>query len=551
MDSIDRKLFTSSVDDLRTDFIPAALYQGSYGPYYSYGLPIASDVSDMMSSNELPIAEDQDIPVAEDQDFYLEYDQMHQEAHSPYPSNLSHPSQANGGHSNLGPQGSAINQATFVDPLSQVNQQDLFHRHEHLDNNSMETTFGNHHMVFPLDDTYISPYPPLEDPVGESVLSGGVGGRGSSPTHFTGVFPNMAPPTSSRSVGYHGSARPNRTGASTKMAPPASSSSKRYRGSARPNDTGVSTSMAPPASSSSMGDRVFHVHNNEERGESSRVGGRARPKGRGKFVNPEEALVADRLWNFEASHENTSQQNADSVPLLSHEQFLAAVQQPYDPLWIDKDGLDRSKLAISRSVLKFEKLFLDSVLTVGDIFVLGDMSQGIQQNLRNTALVGGVFFGNSANLSVLTSNQVISVSKLSNWWPDLQLKSAKDPSGYRVLARCKGTQDLAKALVEEDDRLRSSGHNGAWKLVSLFRNGENLGTLDKIRDEYQFWIDQVDEWAARNHQRRRARRAPRGSGLLWRNSRFYQAMPDGTYVPLDDAYQLNPVNQHHNRGLPL
>lgn len=550
MDSIDRKLNTSSVD-LHTDFIPAALYQGSHGPYYTKGYPNASDMSDMMSSNEQPIAEDQDIPVAEGQDFHTEYDQMHQEAHSSYPSNLSHPIQANRGHSNLGPQGSAIDQATFVDPLSQVNPQDLFHRHEHFDNNSMGSTLENHHMVFPLHDTYVSPYPPLEYPIGESVSSGGVRDRGSSATHRTGVFPNMAPPTSSSSTGRHGSARPNYSRLSRKMAPRNSSSSTGYRGSARPKNTGVSTSMALPASSRSMGDRVSRVHHNEERGESSRVGGRACLKGRGKVVNLEKALVADRLWNFEASHENTSQQDAASEPLLSNDQFLAAVQQPYDPLWIDNHGLDRSKLTIQRSNLKFEKLFLDSVLTVGDILVLGDMNQGIQENLRNTALVGGFFFfGNSTNLSVLTSKQVIAVSKLSNWWPDLQMKSVKDPSGYRVLARCKGTQDLAKALVEEDDRLQS-GFSGAWKLVSLFRNGENLGTLAKIRDEYGFWIDQVDEWAASNNQRRRARRCPRGSGLLWHNSKFYQAMPDGSYEPLDDAYQLNPVNQHHNRGPTL
>lgn len=59
-----------------------------------------------------------------------------------------------------------------------------------------------------------------------------------------------------------------------------------------------------------------------------------------------------------------------------------------------------------------------------------------------------------------------------------------------------------------------------------------------IRDEYQFWIDQVDEWAASNNQRRRARHGPPGSGLLWRNSKFYRAMPDGSYEPLDVNYFL-------------
>lgn len=94
-----------------------------------------------------------------------------------------------------------------------------------------------------------------------------------------------------------------------------------------------------------------------------------------------------------------------------------------------------------------------------------------------------------------------------------------------------------KALIEEDHRLRS-GQNGAWKLVSLFRNGTNLGTLAKIREEYSFWMVQVDEWAARNKQRRRARRTGRDSGLTCRDSEL-----------VSDVYQRDPISQYHNRDL--
>lgn len=124
------------------------------------------------------------------------------------------------------------------------------------------------------------------------------------------------------------------------------------------------------------------------------------------------------------------------------------------------------------------------------------------------------------------------------------------PSGYRVLTRCKGTQEIIKALIEEDTRL-AFGQNGAWKLFSLFRMGVDLGNLANIRDDYGFWVNQVDEWAAENKQRRRARRHVRSSGLIWRNSEFYQLQSDGSTEPVDDQHLRNPVYQHHSRTLSL
>lgn len=102
-----------------------------------------------------------------------------------------------------------------------------------------------------------------------------------------------------------------------------------------------------------------------------------------------------------------------------------------------------------------------------------------------------------------------------------------------------------KGLSEEDTRLHH-GKCGAWVDFSMFRNGVNLGTLASIRQEYHFWVDLVDEWAARNNQRRRARRGGRKFGLVWRNSRFFKLLEDGTTEPLEDAHQLHPVNRHHN-----
>ena len=149
---------------------------------------------------------------------------------------------------------------------------------------------------------------------------------------------------------------------------------------------------------------------------------------------------------------------------------------------------------------------------------------------------------------MLTYSKVINISKASNWWPDLQIRSTTDASGFRVLTRCKGTQDLIRDLAKEDNRLPAS-KNGAWNCISVYRDGTNLGALATIRDEYKFWIAKVDQWAASNNQRRRARRAGREPGMIWRDSAFHQILDDGSTAPLDKGYELNPVYHHPIRNL--
>lgn len=283
----------------------------------------------------------------------------------------------------------------------------------------------------------------------------------------------------------------------------------------------------------------------EEQGESHIAGGHPSLKRRRESGDHDESPAAKRLWNFQAYHDRSAQQTPSSEPSLSNDEFAAAVVLPYDPLWIDRYGLDRSNLAIPTGNFKFEKLFMDNVFLTGDIFVIDDFAEGVQHNLHHTALVSS-FLGSSSQTSTHIPSKVIHVSKASNWWPDLQIKSR---TGYRVLPRCKGTQDLIRGIVDEDTRVPAS-RNGAWKHISLYRNGTHLGSLAKIRDEYQLWIAKVDEWAASHNQRRRARREGRESGLVWQDSGFHRMLEDGSTEPVDTQYQLNPVYQYHVRSLP-
>lgn len=143
----------------------------------------------------------------------------------------------------------------------------------------------------------------------------------------------------------------------------------------------------------------MHTHNDECR-ESRAIVGSVGSNRRGKVVDPKEALVAERLWNFEASHESSFNEAAAAELLLADDIFATAVQLPYDPLWIENLMLDRSSFKIPRSNLKFEKLFLDKIIVQGDILVLGDADEGINKNLRNTALVSGclVLLGSYINI---------------------------------------------------------------------------------------------------------------------------------------------------------
>ncbi|MCJ1461437.1 hypothetical protein MMC07_000034 [Pseudocyphellaria aurata] len=82
-----------------------------------------------------------------------------------------------------------------------------------------------------------------------------------------------------------------------------------------------------------------------------------------------------------------------------------------------------------------------------------------------------------------------------------------------------------------------------WSDIRLFRDGADLGTLAKIRDDYAAWADHLDGWAASAGQPRRARRAPTGSGLRWANGAFNRVLADGSLEKLDDQIHVDPANR--------
>lgn len=303
----------------------------------------------------------------------------------------------------------------------------------HIDLPSTHVTFGTHDMISSsvvgdhgTSGQYIGQYivPSSSSTVGdrgqstlpytnfhheeERALSAGVGNRGSSPKAIP-LRSHHVLLGSSRSTSGYGSLN-LRPKDGNHHVPLGSSRSTGGRGSLnlRPKDGNL----------------------DEKRGESHSAGGRPSLKRCRETGDHDETSAAKRLWNFGISRDTSSRQSPSSEPSLNNDEFAAAVVLPYDPFWIDRHGLDRSKLNIPYSNLKFEKLFMDNVLLMRDIFVLGDFEEGVQNDLLNTALVS-LFHGYSLRTST-------NISKRSSTFP-------RHPTGGRICRSSPALMYLASA----------------------------------------------------------------------------------------------------------
>lgn len=221
---------------------------------------------------------------------------------------------------------------------------------------------------------------------------------------------------------------------------------------------------------------------------------------------------------------NLLQQQPAQVGLILEAEFAAAASTPYDPLWIENYGLDPSQITFSSSAMKFDKLFLEKVIKVGDKLVLipehTPDADSITPPLRNVATV-------------------LSVTRCPQHFPNLHINSSSSPNGGLVIPRCAGTKQLALALIKEDSRLSAITPSRAWKHFRLYRANVNLGTLWDVRLRYNLWIDQVDAWAVRNGQQRRHRRRPRGTNVVFQDGLFQTLLPGGGLVVCEDQHAFD------------
>lgn len=295
---------------------------------------MSSNMSELNNADELPLANER-VPAftgyvyQQMEDPFV--DHMHTADRVFYPSTPNYATQIVDDHSQIDLQGGAFYQGPIpcIDPA-------LLPSSNILDNTSMSNTFGNHHVGHRGVEFNATNY---HD--GECALSSSVG------TLFTPPDKILDNTSTSNTFGNH------------------------------------------HVDHGGMNVNVTKSHDGESAKPRS-VGGGARTKGHGNPFDPNEILGANRLWNFEPFHTNAlPDKTLESEPLLTDDDFATMVRLPYDPLWIDKRGIDRSSIIARGSILKFEKLFIDSVLMVGDLLVVGDVDEGMKKNLRNTALVSG------------------------------------------------------------------------------------------------------------------------------------------------------------------
>lgn len=280
------------------------------------------------------------------------------------------------------------------------------------------------------------------------------------------------------------------------------------------------------------------IRNNLRLKESRRVQNpceNARPRHRDAESHRQQPSIDKQSYqNLAQSLEPTrSQRYPAQDGLVLEAEFAAAVNTPYDPLWIEHNSLDPSQIAFSPSVMKFDKLFLEKVIQVGDKLVLipDHMPEAgsIAPPLRNVATV-------------------LSIARCPQHFPNLLISSPSSPTGRLLIPRCAGTKQLVVALIKEDPRLSVITPSRAWKHFRLYRANVNLGTLWDVRQRYNLWIDQVDAWAVRNQQPRRARRSPRGSNVVFRDGLFRRLLPGGGMAVCEDQHAFDAPRQRARNG---
>lgn len=290
------------------------------------------------------------------------------------------------------------------------------------------------------------------------------------------------------------------------LSPPGESLVKRYD---QPHDLSTRNNLGPKEHS-----RVQNPFEN------------ARPRHRDAEIHSQHPKIASRSYRnvSQSLDPKLLQQKPAQVGLILEAEFAAAAGTPYDPLWIEHYGLDPSQITFSSSAMKFDKLFLEKVIKVGDKLVLipehTPDAESITPPLRNVATV-------------------LSVTRCPQHFPNLLINSSSSPNGGLLIQRCVGTKQLALALIKEDSRLSAITPSRAWKHFRLYRANMNLGTLWDVRLRYNLWIDQVDAWAVRNGQQRRQRRRPRGTNVVFQDGLFQTLLPGGGLVVCEDQHAFD------------
>lgn len=119
-----------------------------------------------------------------------------------------------------------------------------------------------------------------------------------------------------------------------------------------------------------------------------------------------------------------------------------------------------------------------------------------------------------------------------------------------ILHNARGIGKMIDQLITDNPEIIAANRNRyvSSKGVFVHRNGNLIGSLYDITRTWDIYAQEIDAWAARNDQPRRARRPKRGSGLRWKKGRFVEKARNGRWVPVADQLQLCERKTHRGRG---
>ncbi|CAD6574457.1 MAG: hypothetical protein ASARMPREDX12_006595 [Alectoria sarmentosa] len=212
------------------------------------------------------------------------------------------------------------------------------------------------------------------------------------------------------------------------------------------------------------------------------------------MVAPASEIGNDRVMKVE-SPQHTSQESrqahafssspppsttgtpANNTRILSDQILSSANRQPYDRDWMKKYSISEDCLDGCQSKHKLDALLRQGAVKVGDKLCVAYHSSGGP---------------------VVKTGEVLQHRKKGRL--DLRISPARgDFDG--ILQDCKGPEDVIRGMDREFRVERPSEIPEAWKAVVVVSGGgEEVGSLEVVRQAYKVFEEEMEEWGRRNRR---------------------------------------------------
>ena len=253
-----------------------------------------------------------------------------------------------------------------------------------------------------------------------------------------------------------------------------------------------------------------------------------------------------QLDNMMTVDEDSPQRSAPSPQSIEppNEPAIGSIKD-YDPLWVQHNNVDPAAVENLQSSMKFDTLFTNGVIKIGDILTFQVLFNTNGQDIKTEAHLEVGRRPLLVGRSSCSPNQVIGSSKspspLSKF-PDLSVTLLSDPSRqYPPAKTCGGT----KAMIEHlETTCNMQVIKPAWRDIQVFRGQQALGDLWWVKQAFHLWRDRKDQEAqetGRFFRTRRPRREKGASGVVVHRKGRMGVFQGGVFVPDPDQARFRPA----------